>query len=163
MIRPSRMLTLARSRRSSSGPAAPTSFISSMSASATGVFLAAFASNEKQEEQEDRPRPRIGTNKPLVPGRHFSTYSVASDDGLAELADSDDRGQLFRLKADSIPTIADSCSRRQRQLSDVIPLQGACRSSSGRRPGGLSCAPNGGPQEEACGRAGVAKVADQLK
>jgi len=28
---------------------------------------------------------------------------------------------------------------------------------------GLSGAPNGGPQEEACGKAGVAKVADQLK
>ena len=28
---------------------------------------------------------------------------------------------------------------------------------------GLSGAPNGGPQEEACGKAGIAKVADQLK
>src|ERR1700730_5170264 len=42
----------------------------------------------------------------------------------------------------------------QRELAGVIPLDGGV---------GLSGAPMGGPQEEACGKAGVAKVADQLK
>ena len=54
----------------------------------------------------------------------------------------------------------------QRQLSDVIALQGGVPIKFGEETiggVGLSGAPNGGPQDEACGKAGVAKVADQLK
>ena len=54
----------------------------------------------------------------------------------------------------------------QRALTDVIPLQGGVPIKAGDVTiggVGLSGAPNGGPQEEACGKAGVAKVADQLK
>ena len=54
----------------------------------------------------------------------------------------------------------------QRQLSEVIPLQGGVPIKMGDQTiggVGLSGAPHGGPQEEACGKAGVAKVADQLK
>jgi uncharacterized protein GlcG (DUF336 family) len=54
----------------------------------------------------------------------------------------------------------------QRQLSEVIPLQGGVPIKMGDQTiggVGLSGAPNGGPQEEACGKAGIAKVADQLK
>ena len=54
----------------------------------------------------------------------------------------------------------------QRELADVIPLQGGVPIKVGETTiggVGLSGAPNGGPQEEACGNAGVAKVADQLK
>jgi uncharacterized protein GlcG (DUF336 family) len=54
----------------------------------------------------------------------------------------------------------------QRQLAEVIPLQGGVPIKVGEETiggVGLSGAPNGGPQEEACGKAGVAKVADQLK
>ena len=54
----------------------------------------------------------------------------------------------------------------QRQLSEVIPLQGGVPIKVGEETiggVGLSGAPNGGPQEEACGKAGIAKVADQLK
>jgi uncharacterized protein GlcG (DUF336 family) len=54
----------------------------------------------------------------------------------------------------------------QRELTDVIPLQGGVPIKVGETTiggVGLSGAPNGGPQEEACGKAGVAKVADQLK
>src|SRR5215469_12802443 len=54
----------------------------------------------------------------------------------------------------------------QRALSDVIPLQGGVPIKVGDVTiggVGLSGAPHGGPQEEACGKAGVAKVADQLK
>jgi uncharacterized protein GlcG (DUF336 family) len=54
----------------------------------------------------------------------------------------------------------------QRQLAEVIPLQGGVPIKAGEETiggVGLSGAPNGGPQEEACGKAGIAKVADQLK
>jgi uncharacterized protein GlcG (DUF336 family) len=54
----------------------------------------------------------------------------------------------------------------QRQLTDVIPLQGGVPIKVGDDTiggVGLSGAPMGGPQEEACGKAGIAKVADQLK
>ena len=54
----------------------------------------------------------------------------------------------------------------QRALTDVIPLQGGVPIKVGDVTiggVGLSGAPHGGPQEEACGKAGVAKVADQLK
>jgi uncharacterized protein GlcG (DUF336 family) len=54
----------------------------------------------------------------------------------------------------------------QRVLTDVIPLQGGVPIKVGDVTiggVGLSGAPKGGPQEEACGKAGVAKVADQLK
>jgi uncharacterized protein GlcG (DUF336 family) len=54
----------------------------------------------------------------------------------------------------------------QRELTDVIPLQGGVPIKVGNDTiggVGLSGAPNGGPQEEACGIAGIAKVADQLK
>jgi uncharacterized protein GlcG (DUF336 family) len=54
----------------------------------------------------------------------------------------------------------------QRALTDVIPLQGGVPIKVGEVTiggVGLSGAPKGGPQEEACGKAGVAKVEDQLK
>ena len=54
----------------------------------------------------------------------------------------------------------------QRALTDVIPLQGGVPIKVGNvtiGAIGLSGAPMGGPQEEACGQAGIDKVADQLK
>jgi uncharacterized protein GlcG (DUF336 family) len=54
----------------------------------------------------------------------------------------------------------------QRQLAEVIPLQGGVPIKVGEETiggVGLSGAANGGPQEEACGKAGIAKVADQLQ
>jgi uncharacterized protein GlcG (DUF336 family) len=54
----------------------------------------------------------------------------------------------------------------QRMLTDVIPLQGGVPIKLGDETigaVGLSGAPMGGTQEEACGKAGIAKVADQLK
>jgi uncharacterized protein GlcG (DUF336 family) len=53
----------------------------------------------------------------------------------------------------------------QRSLAEVIPLQGGVPIKVGEETiggVGLSGAPNGGPQEEACGKAGIAKIADQL-
>ena len=54
----------------------------------------------------------------------------------------------------------------QRMLADVIPLAGGVPIKAGEDTiggVGLSGAPMGGAQEEACGRAGIAKVADQLR
>jgi uncharacterized protein GlcG (DUF336 family) len=53
----------------------------------------------------------------------------------------------------------------QRMLTDVIPLQGGVPIKVGEETiggVGLSGAPMGGAQEEACAKAGIAKVADQL-
>jgi uncharacterized protein GlcG (DUF336 family) len=54
----------------------------------------------------------------------------------------------------------------QRQLTDVIPLGGGVPIMIGEDAVGsigLSGAPGGQPKEEACAKAGIAKVADQLK
>ncbi len=54
----------------------------------------------------------------------------------------------------------------QRMLSEVIPLQGGVPIKIGDETiggVGLSGAPMGGEQEEACAKAGIAKVADQLR
>ena len=51
-------------------------------------------------------------------------------------------------------------------LTDVISQQGGVPIKFGDETiggVGLSGAPNGGQQEEACAKAGIAKVADQLK
>ena len=54
----------------------------------------------------------------------------------------------------------------QRMLADVIPLAGGVPIKVGEDTiggVGLSGAPMGGAQEEACANAGIAKVADQLR
>jgi uncharacterized protein GlcG (DUF336 family) len=54
----------------------------------------------------------------------------------------------------------------QRNLTDVIPLGGGVPIMIGEDAVGaigLSGAPGGQPKEEACAKAGIAKVADQLK
>jgi uncharacterized protein GlcG (DUF336 family) len=54
----------------------------------------------------------------------------------------------------------------QRMLTDVIPLAGGVPIKIGDETiggVGLSGAPMGGTQEEACAKAGIAKVADQLR
>ncbi len=54
----------------------------------------------------------------------------------------------------------------QRMLADVIPLMGGVPINVGEETigaVGLSGAPMGGAQEEACAKAGIAKVADQLR
>jgi uncharacterized protein GlcG (DUF336 family) len=54
----------------------------------------------------------------------------------------------------------------QRMLTDVIPLTGGVPIKVGEETiggVGLSGAPMGGAQEEACAKAGIAKVADQLR
>src|ERR1700704_3972856 len=54
----------------------------------------------------------------------------------------------------------------QRSLTDVIPLGGGVPIMIGNDAIGsigLSGAPGGQPKEEACAKAGIAKVADQLK
>jgi uncharacterized protein GlcG (DUF336 family) len=63
-------------------------------------------------------------------------------------------------------TEATSAIAGQRMLTDVIPLQGGVPIKMGDETiggVGLSGAPMGGAQEEACGKAGIAKVADQLR
>jgi len=82
----------------------------------------------------------------------------------AEWAQRTDAGAAAAAAA--APTGSGQNISGQRALSDVIPLQGGVPIKVGDVTiggVGLSGAPHGGPQEEACGKAGVAKVADQLK
>ncbi|HXC33012.1 MAG TPA: heme-binding protein [Verrucomicrobiae bacterium] len=67
----------------------------------------------------------------------------------------------WAMRTETTPTLAG-----QRMLADVIPLQGGVPIKVGEDTiggVGLSGAPMGGEQEEACAKAGIAKVADQLR
>ena len=60
----------------------------------------------------------------------------------------------------------ETVNQGQRMLADVIPLGGGMPINVGEETiggVGLSGAPGGQEQEEACATAGIAKVADQLK
>jgi uncharacterized protein GlcG (DUF336 family) len=84
-------------------------------------------------------------------GRPSAEWAQRTDTGAAAAAAAGGNGQNIS---------------GQRALTDVIPLQGGVPIKVGDVTiggVGLSGAPKGGPQEEACGLAGVAKVADQLK
>jgi uncharacterized protein GlcG (DUF336 family) len=84
-------------------------------------------------------------------GRPSAEWAQRTDSGAAATAAASGNGQNIS---------------GQRALSDVIPLQGGVPIKVGNVTiggVGLSGAPKGGPQEEACGKAGVDKVADQLK
>jgi uncharacterized protein GlcG (DUF336 family) len=71
-----------------------------------------------------------------------------------------------RTSADWAKRTAEGDIAGQRSLTDVIPLGGGVPIMIGNEAigaVGLSGAPNGQPQEEACAKAGIAKVQDQLK
>ncbi len=62
--------------------------------------------------------------------------------------------------------LTETTNTGQRMLADVIPLGGGVPIKAGDETiggVGLSGAPMGQAQEEACAKAGIAKVADQLK
>ena len=62
--------------------------------------------------------------------------------------------------------LTETTNTGQRMLADVIPLGGGVPIKVGDETiggVGLSGAPMGQPQEEACAKAGIAKVADQLR
>ena len=74
--------------------------------------------------------------------------------------------RTFRRTSAEWAKLTETTNAGQRMLADVIPLGGGIPINVGEDTiggVGLSGAPNGGPQEEACGKAGIAKVADQLK
>src|SRR5450631_2762616 len=72
----------------------------------------------------------------------------------------------FRQTSAEWATRTETTLSGQRMLADVIPLAGGVPIKAGEDTiggVGLSGAPMGGAQEEACARAGIAKVADQLR
>ena len=74
--------------------------------------------------------------------------------------------RTFRRTSADWATRTETTNQGQRQLTDVIPLMGGVPINVGEETiggVGLSGAPNGGEQEEACAKAGIAKVADQLR
>jgi uncharacterized protein GlcG (DUF336 family) len=71
-----------------------------------------------------------------------------------------------RPSADWAKRTAEGDVTGQRSLTDVIPLGGGVPIMIGEDAVGsvgLSGAPGGQPKEEACAKAGIAKVADQLR
>jgi uncharacterized protein GlcG (DUF336 family) len=71
-----------------------------------------------------------------------------------------------RTSAEWAKRTAESDTSGQRSLTDVIPLGGGVPIMIGDEAigsVGLSGAPGGQPQEEACAKAGIAKIQDQLK
>jgi uncharacterized protein GlcG (DUF336 family) len=74
--------------------------------------------------------------------------------------------RTFRRTSAEWAKATETTNSGQRMLTDVIPLGGGVPIKVGEDTigaVGLSGAPMGQEQEEACGKAGIAKVADQLR
>jgi uncharacterized protein GlcG (DUF336 family) len=74
--------------------------------------------------------------------------------------------RTFRQPSSAWAKRTETVNTGQRMLADVIPLGGGMPINIGEETiggVGLSGAPGGQEQEEACAKAGIAKVADQLK
>jgi uncharacterized protein GlcG (DUF336 family) len=74
--------------------------------------------------------------------------------------------RTFRQPSAAWAKRTETTNQGQRMLTDVIPLGGGVPIMVGDETIGaigMSGAPGGQPKEEACGLAGIAKVADQLK
>ena len=74
--------------------------------------------------------------------------------------------RTFRQPSSAWAKRTETTNTGQRMLADVIPLGGGMPINAGEETigaVGLSGAPGGQEQEEACGKSGIAKVADQLK
>ncbi len=74
--------------------------------------------------------------------------------------------RTFRRTSAEWAKLTETTNTGQRMLADVIPLGGGVPIKVGEDTiggVGLSGAPMGQPQEEACANAGIAKVADQLR
>lgn len=74
--------------------------------------------------------------------------------------------RTFRRTSAEWAKTTETTNTGQRMLADVIPLGGGVPINVGQETigaVGLSGAPMGQAQEEACAKAGIAKVADQLK
>ena len=74
--------------------------------------------------------------------------------------------RTFRQPSSAWAKRTETTNTGQRMLADVIPLGGGMPINVGEETiggVGLSGAPGGQEQEEACAKAGIAKVADQLK
>ena len=74
--------------------------------------------------------------------------------------------RTFRQTSAAWAKLTETTNAGQRMLADVIPLGGGVPIKIGQETiggVGLSGAPMGQPQEEACAKAGIAKVADQLR
>jgi uncharacterized protein GlcG (DUF336 family) len=72
----------------------------------------------------------------------------------------------FRTESAEWAKRTETTNQGQRSLTEVIPLGGGVPIKVGDETigaVGLSGAPGGQPKEEACAKAGIAKVADQLK
>ena len=103
---------------------------------------------------------RAGRLKAIIVGDGISPHNIELAERKAYTARTFGRTSIEWAQRTETQT------QGQRSLAKVIPLQGGVPIKVGEETiggVGLSGAPNGGPQEDACGKAGIAKVADQLK
>jgi uncharacterized protein GlcG (DUF336 family) len=110
---------------------------------------------------------RTGRLRVFLQGDGAAPHNIELARRKAYTAETFGRPSLeWAQRTEAGATVTNQNISGQRALTDVIPLQGGVPIKVGDVTiggVGLSGAPNGGPQEEACGKAGVAKVADQLK
>jgi uncharacterized protein GlcG (DUF336 family) len=110
---------------------------------------------------------RTGRLRVFLQGDGAAPHNIELARRKAYTAETFGRPSLeWAQRTEAGATVTNQNISGQRALTDVIPLQGGVPIKAGDVTiggVGLSGAPNGGPQEEACGKAGVAKVADQLK
>ena len=110
---------------------------------------------------------RTGRLRVFLQGDGAAPHNIELARRKAYTAETFGRPSLeWAQRTEAGATVTNQNISGQRALTDVIPLQGGVPIKAGDVTiggVGLSGAPKGGPQEEACGKAGVAKVADQLK
>jgi uncharacterized protein GlcG (DUF336 family) len=144
-------------------------------------FPRCWRTNPSATQCVDPPRPTIAETALAECGDHASVAIVDRTGRLKVFLQGDNAAphniELARRKAYTSQTFGrtslewaqrteSSNISGQRMLTDVITQQGGVPIKFGDETiggVGLSGAPNGGQQEEACAKAGIAKVADQLK
>ena len=103
---------------------------------------------------------RAGRVRVLIQGDNASPHNMELARRKAYTA------RTFRQPSAAWAKRTETTNPGQRMLADVIPLGGGMPINAGEETiggVGLSGAPGGQEKEEACARAGIARVADQLK
>ena len=103
---------------------------------------------------------RAGRLKVFLQGDNANPHNIELSRRKAYTA------RTFRMTSADWAKRTETINPGQRMLADVIPLMGGVPIMIGEDViggVGLSGAPMGGVQEEACAKAGIAKVADQLR
>jgi uncharacterized protein GlcG (DUF336 family) len=124
------------------------------------VTIAETASQECGVNASVAVVDRAGRLKVFLQGDNANPHNIELASRKAFTA------RTFRQPSSAWAKSTETINFVQRMLADVIPLGGGMPINIGEETigaVGLSGAPGGQEQEEACAKAGIAKVADQLK